>query len=214
MNNILPIFVSCEKYKDRVQRIHEMCSVIGIKDYIIFKGGSYFRKIDSHLVQLDCGDNYEDLPEKMFKIYKYLISFNYYNKYKFFWKIDDDVDISNFTEEDFEILNKKIRGDNYCGFKVCEKGKRGWHMEKCSEHSDWNKKRYEGEYLPWAEGGSTYILSSETLLLFNDFYDFTELSNTEIFEDLAVAKFLNEKRVYPTLIPPWRKKLIETNIYK
>ena len=213
INDIFFAFVSCEKNRGRWRRIHSMCEKFGIENYRIFIGGIYtYDNISSSIVELPCADGYEDLPTKIFMMYKY--SFLKV-KYKYLWKIDDDVDILNLDENTLDRLFNSINGEDYCGFKVLTKpGKRRWHCGKCSKDSLWNNKTYNGDYIPWAEGGRSYLLSEAATSVFNQSINYSALAKNEIYEDLAVAKFLKEVNIEPTEIFPWEyNKVIKKDLY-
>lgn len=214
IEDIFFAFVSCAKYQSRWGRIHSMCGRFGIQNYKIFFGGMDQYACYDNLIQLQVGDHYEDLPMKMFRIYQY--AYNEFN-YKYLWKIDDDVDLLNFNQDIISRLFHSINGHDYCGFKVLTKpGKRRWHCGKCSPDSFWNNEPYRGEYIPWAEGGRSYLLSRQATRLFQniDNYEKERICAEEIYEDLAIAKYLKKHNIEPVEIFPWKyEDVIKKDLY-
>ena len=215
MKKIFKVFVCCHKYIHRVKEIKARVNKWNLGDYLIFVGGEEEKQLEENVIQLRCRDLYEDLPEKMFAIYGYLADKGYANNYDFFWKIDDDIDFNIWNRGREKQLSNCLVGD-YCGLKVLTKpGKRGWHIKRVREDSPWYNKRYNGRYVPWADGGSTYFLSSKALNKWKNFYELSDIRYHDIYEDLAVAKFLNKCQIPPLQINPWNTDpILRFNINK
>lgn len=215
-NGILKIFVCCQKYINRVEEIKTRVNKWNLGDYLIFIGGEKQKQLEENVIQLKCRDLYEDLPEKMFSIYTYLADNNYDKNYNYFWKIDDDVDFMRWNIGREQILVDSLSGLDYAGFKLKSgEGKRGWHIGRVREDSPWFNKRYDGLYTDWIDGGTTYFLSSFSLKKFKNFDKLPEVRNYEIYEDLAVAKFLKKCNISPREINPWTDKpILKFNINK
>tara|TARA_Y100000361_G_scaffold108177_1_gene98009 strand:+ start:1753 stop:2430 length:678 start_codon:yes stop_codon:yes gene_type:complete len=206
MKKIFKVFVCCHKYIHRVKEIKARVDKWNLGDYLIFIGGEEEKQLEENVIQLKCRDLYEDLPEKMFAIYGYLADKGYADKYDFFWKIDDDIDFNIWNKEREIQLSNCLEG-NYHGLKVLSKpGKRGWHIGRVREDSPWYNKRYNGRYVPWADGGSTYFLSSKSLKKWKNFYELSHIRLHHIYEDLAVALFLEKCGISPIEINPWPDK--------
>lgn len=215
MKKIFKVFVCCHKYIHRIQEIKSRVNKWKLGEYLIFVGGEQEKQLEENVIQLKCRDLYEDLPEKMFAIYKHLSVNGYADKYDYFWKIDDDIDFNTWDEERERQLSICLV-DDYCGLKVLNKpGKRGWHIGRTREDSPWHNKRYNGRYVSWADGGSTYFLSSKTLNKWKNFYELSSIRRHHIYEDLAVALFLDKCNVSPTEIEPWKgEPVLKFNIHK
>jgi hypothetical protein len=208
MKKILKVFVCCRKYIHRVKDIKARVEKWSLGDYLIFVGGEEEKQLEENVIQLKCRDLYEDLPEKMFAIYGYLADNGYTDRYDYFWKIDDDIDFNIWNEEREQQLSNCLT-DDYCGLKVLNKpGKRGWHIGRTRKDSPWHNKRYNGRYIPWADGGSTYFLSCKALNKWKNFYQLSSIRRHHIYEDLAVALFLEKCNILPIEIDPWKDKLI------
>jgi hypothetical protein len=215
-NGILKVFVCCHKYIHRVKEIKARVEKWNLGDYLIFTGGEEEKELEENVIQLKCRDLYEDLPEKMFAIYGYLAGKGYTDKYDFFWKIDDDIDWIRWNTERESQLIKSLKGHDYCGLKVFTKGGNpGWHIGRVKEDSPWHNKKYNGRYVPWADGGSTYFLSSKALNKWKNFYELSSIRYRHIYEDLAVALFLEKCNILPIEIGPWQdKSVLKFNINK
>lgn len=216
MKKIFKIFVCCHKYIHRVEEIKARVDKWNLGDYLIFVGGEEEKQIEENVIQLKCRDLYEDLPEKMFAIYGYLADNGCADSYDYFWKIDDDVDFMRWNIEREESLTESLKGLDYAGFKLKSgDGKRGWHIGRVREDSPWFNKRYSGRYPDWIDGGTTYFLSSKSLNKWKNFYKLSEIRNYDIYEDLAVAKYLEKCNILPVEINPWQDKpVLKFNINK
>jgi hypothetical protein len=215
MKKIFKVFVCCHKYIGRVEEVKSRVNKWKLGDYLIFVGGEGEKQPEENVIQLKCRDLYEDLPEKMFAIYGYLADNGYADKYDYFWKIDDDIDFNIWNEGREKELSSYLV-DDYCGLKVLSKsGKRGWHIGRTREDSPWHNKRYNGRYVPWADGGSTYFLSSKALNKWKNFHELSDIRYHHIYEDLAVALFLEKCNILPLEIDPWPDKpVLKFNIHK
>lgn len=215
MKKIFKVFVCCHKYIHRAKDIKARVNKWNLGDYLIFVGGEEEKHLEENIIQLKCRDLYEDLPEKMFAIYRYLADNGYTDKYDYFWKIDDDIDFNIWNDDRERQLSNCLK-DDYCGLKVLTKpGKRGWHIGRTREDSPWHNKRYNGRYVPWADGGSTYFLSSKALNKWKSFYELSDIRYHHIYEDLAVALFLEKCNISPIEICPWEgKSVLKFNIHK
>ena len=215
MRKIFKVFVCCHQYIHRVKDIKARVDKWNLGDYLIFVGGEEEKQLEENVIQLKCRDLYEDLPEKMFSTYRHLADNGYTDKYDYFWKIDDDIDF-NIWNDHREMQLSNCLKDDYCGLKVLTKpGKRGWHIGRTREDSPWHNKRYNGRYVPWADGGSTYFLSSKALSKWKSFYELSSIRSHHIYEDLAVALFLEKRGISPLAINPWPDKpVLKFNINK
>ena len=205
MENILYIFISHENNISNIyNRIQTMMASHNNSNYIIVKGGDISNNYDinSKILSINCNDNYEGLPEKVLKTYKYIVESDKFNKYSHFIKLDDDMIIKKLI--DFKIIN----GLNYCGnVNFSYNGNRRWHIGRCSRNSYWNTNEYKGEYTPWCLGGYGYCLSRNAMnlisLLNNKSYN-----NFASFEDLYIAMLLKEKNINPHNIENWKSFLV------
>ena len=169
-------------------------SNLNCQDYLIITGGY---QINNHLpnkklLQLNCNDFYEGLPEKIHNTYTFIYQNDYFNNYKYICKLDDDMVINNLLYPHLltpygGIVNTMLYGN------------REWHIGKCSEDSKFNKHPYKGYYVPWCLGGYGYVISTKNLEFISK--DTTYLD--EIYEDLYIAKILFKHKIYPVHISKW-----------
>ena len=188
-SSILYIFITCQtKYEITFPKITNMMKNLNNQNFIIIVGGSLdtFYDENNKTLNIQCNDFYEGLPEKMIKTYKFIYENDIFKKYKYICKLDDDVEIKEFPEEN--ILSE------YCG-KIgnVDYGDRNWHIGKCSKDNKFNNKEYQGIYVPWCMGGYGYIISREILKYIKDETGYDD----EIYEDLYIAKILNKNNIFP-----------------
>jgi len=161
-------------------------------NYIIVTGGHDECKYcqNKHLLEINCNDYYEGLPEKVIKTYKFIYESGVFNNFSHFFKLDDDMIIKRLMHD--SMLTE------YCG-KVNNNwtGNRKWHIGRCSKDSLFNTTEYKGGYVPWCLGGWGYIVSMDSLHILST----AENYFNEIYEDLYIAKILYEKQINPTNIP-------------
>jgi hypothetical protein len=188
---LLYIFVSC---KSRIElcysRITNMMNELKNDNYIIVTGGNdeYKYYQDKHLLEIDCNDYYEGLPEKVIKTYKFIYESCLFNNFTHFCKLDDDMIIR-------QLINTSMLSE-YCG-KVnnnCTGNNRRWHINRCSKDSLFNTIEYTGPYVPWCLGGCGYFISRNSLKILSTDTNY----HNEIYEDLYVAKILFDKQINPT----------------
>jgi len=160
-------------------------------NYIIVTGGHNECKysLDEHLLEINCNDYYEGLPEKVIKTYKFIYENELFNNCTHFCKLDDDMVIR-------QTISTSLLTE-YCGkVNKSKNGNRKWHINKCSKDSLFNTKEYSGPYVPWCLGGCGYIISKNSLKFIADDINY----HNEIYEDLYIAKILYTKQIYPTNI--------------
>lgn len=176
--------------------IREMCLYQSISNYIIVCGGYDNTTFDgqTRLLKLKCDDTYEGLPDKIHKLFSFLVYDKEFSQFKFYAKLDRRINLKR------NIDPVTLIGD-YCGRTVrikkgCD-GNRTWHIGKCSQNSKWSIKKYEGQFVPWCDGGDGYVLSN---------YAATIISNNppkldeEIYEDQYVAQKLLQYGIHPSTI--------------
>ena len=186
---LLYIFVSC---KSRIEqcypRITNMMNELKTDNYIIVTGGhdEYKYSQDKHILEINCNDYYEGLPEKVIKTYKFIYEIGLFNSFTYFCKLDDDIVIR-------QLINTSMLSE-YCGKVNNMTGNRKWHINRCSKDSLFNTTEYSGPYVPWCSGGCGYIISRNSLKILSTDTNY----HNEIYEDLYVAKLLYDKQINPT----------------
>jgi len=164
---------------------------LNYNDFIIVKGGEfnyeYNYNNDTHILNLNCNDYYEGLPEKVMKTLQFINNNILFQDYKYICKFDDDI-----------IINKLFNINNlfdYCGC-ILITGYRQWHIGKCSKNNIYNTTPYKGIYVPFCSGGMGYILSNNSIsILVKD-----KNYKNEIYEDVYIAKILHKNKIYPTYL--------------
>jgi len=194
-SSLLYIFFTHKLNIDKVyDRITNMMKQYNSDDFIIVQGGFEYDSYDKdkNILNIQCNDKYEGLPEKVFKTYKYLIDSQDFNTYTHFFKLDEDMIINNLITKD--VYNNINFGGK---INICiGKGMRDWHFGKCSPDHYYNTKEYEGIYVPWCLGGYGYIISRYAINLIQNDTKYFE----HIYEDLYIAIILLENNISPVNI--------------
>ena len=190
-STILYIFFTHElNFNNVYTKIQTMMSKLNNKNYIIVKGidlDSYYDK-DNKVLNINCNDKYEGLPEKVLKTFQYIVNNIEFNNYNYFFKLDDDMIINKLINEN------DIKNYNYCGkVNISYNGNRKWHIGKCSKNSKFNTMEYKGNYIPWCLGGYGYIISRNAINLIKNNTNYKE----HIYEDLYISLLLNENNIKP-----------------
>jgi hypothetical protein len=203
---ILVAVMSCNKHqhlwKDIVSK--------NIIDLIIFTGGSSKTYLDksNKILHLKCNDYYEGLPEKMILMIEYVLHSNYFSDITHIIKIDDHD--NSFTENNIKDLHglQELKEYHYVGQRLNNIYSYPWqwtdsnkyHIGKVSENSYWYNRNYAGGYLPWLDGGCSYILSRDAMNCIWSWYNSSnldELRKREIFEDVMMGKILYHHNIFP-----------------
>lgn len=203
---ILVCILSCNKHKHLWPSIKSK----SIDDLIIFTGGSdktYFDE-ETGVLHLKCDDGYGGLPEKMVLMMEYVLYSIRYENTTHILKIDDHD--NTFTKENitniyhleelkkYHYIGQKLNnitvypGRSYSGNK--------WHIGKVDKDNYWYNKEYKGGYLPWLDGGCSYILSIDAIKCITSWYNssnINELREREIFEDTMMGKILYHHDIFP-----------------
>ena len=111
-------------------------------------------------------------------------------------KVDGkDNSFANLNETDIykhDYIGQRV---NKVGYNI-----RTWHFNKVSVDSPWHNKEYNGKYVDWADGGTSYILSRNSLEMINSVYSFNNLAEVlvdHIYEDLMIAIILHGYDIIP-----------------
>ena len=190
---ILYIFFTHKLNINKVyDRITNMMKNHNSNDFIIVQGGFEYNSYNKEkkILNIQCNDKYEGLPEKVFKTYKYLIDSQDFNQYTHFFKLDEDMIINKI------INNNQYENINFGGIIQNCSGNRKWHIGKCSPDHYYNTNEYKGIYVPWCLGGYGYIISRNSINLIKNDIRYSE----HIYEDLYMAIILLEKKISPIYI--------------
>lgn len=192
------IVISCKKNIDRVRwLINYYKSNINDRDLLLFAiGGSDHSSIeDGAILLLNCGDLYENLPEKVYKAIVFCVK---YLKFKRLIKVDDDVFI-NFKRF-YEIVDADFV-HCYYGRKnpanVGDKLNTKYHYGKVSENHRYHNKEFPlPDNIQWNSGG-VYILNHTAAAAISDFFDY-EWIESHLYEDVMVYTILKMASIVPT----------------
>jgi len=171
--------------------ISEMCLYNKISDYIIVCGANDKSYMDNNILYLDCDDTYEGLPDKIYKMFKFVTSNIKLSTYKFYAKLDRKINLVQPIDVDLlegDYGGKVVRVKEHCD------GNRTWHIGKCSANSKWSVKKYEGKFVPWCDGGDGYILSNHAA---NIVANNPPNHDEDIYEDQYVAQKLLNNNIIP-----------------
>ena len=186
---ILYLFIAHQKVRNiALSRITGMMQALKSEDYAIVFGG--FKKeewIQSlKVLELECNDGYEGLPEKVRSALRFIGSTHFFNEYTHIAKLDQDmklIKLIDFRLKDYSgILNPSFNGNRH------------WHLGRCTPGSYFNDNLYAGDFVPWCHGGMGYIISRKAAVIVAS----TSSATNEIYEDLFVAKVLRHHKIYPS----------------
>ena len=200
---ILLVILSCYKEKNKWSSYINSSSKFNI---IIICGKKMNQnyKLENNILYLNCNDYYEGLPEKMIACFDSILNIDKFNDITHIIKIDGHD--NNFNKIENVINNPEIYKNHYLGQRINYKNNsnnRRWHFNKVSKKSYWDNKEYDGDYIDWIDGGTSYILSRKALILMNSIYSFKnlyEVSKKHIYEDLMIAKLLKQFNILPKKI--------------
>lgn len=190
-------FVSCKNSIERYYpSIVSMMKQLGSADYVVAVGGHLepFYDPRTKILQLDCNDSYEGLPEKVVKLCQFFNGNMEFSSYSHLCKLDDDMWVKSLPD------NRLLKSD-YAGRVKRFFCDRKYHWGKCSFGSDWNSREYRGEYTPFCLGGHGYVLSRKASL----WVARARNLENEIYEDVFVAKVLNRHGIKPQKIRRLKK---------
>ena len=203
-DNILFMFISCEKNRYKHKFIEMMCYRHDITNYYIVVGSKSESKIDGKYIFIQSNDHYEGLPEKCLKLFTFVYATRLHEGFNHFVKVDDDI--SFYDVGCFENLPLK----DYTGFQFLNSNVMDsrWHQNKCYDKSyntmNFNFKKYlEAKNLrfngnfKYFNGGGIYILSAKALKCIHDFnvnvYDY-------MYEDVLIGYILQLHNILPEVV--------------
>jgi hypothetical protein len=201
---LLVVVMSCHKNWDLWERIKE-----NIKENLIIfsyspKSENWYDE-NARILYLNCRDTYECLPEKVICMIDQVLKIPLFSDITNILKIDD-YEATELNEEKIKNLymHDEIVENDYIGRNLLENLSdihcRTYHYGKVTPDSEWDNKLYEGEFVPWLNGGQTYILSRTAMMLINLEYNSSNLDvlyENEIYEDLMIAKCLHKYKIKP-----------------
>jgi hypothetical protein len=151
---------------------------------------------DNRILTLKCPDTYDFLPLKIFLMIKTILIIHQFKNISHIIKIND-----HDTKYDASVNN--ILGVDYGGRMINRPNDspklRTYHFNKVPVNSIWHNKIYDGNFVPWVNGGYGYILSRKSLEIINK-RDINEINN-HIYEDVMIALFLFDNNIFPEQVP-------------
>jgi len=163
----------------------------GYNDYLIFYGGKQtIHESLSKVIKLDCDDTYEGLPNKIHSVMEYYLNSPLSSRFSHICKMDCNIVLKS--------LLPFIPHYDYYGYTQSQPDppeyRRTYHFGKCSKDSEWNSKRYDGDFVTYCGGGVGYTLSNKSIeLIVNNPPD----RDKEIYEDLYIGKTLLKYGITP-----------------
>lgn len=193
---MIVVVISCKKHQDLWPAIFNR----NVPDLYIVCGGFEETRLNGNIIELNCNDFYEGLPEKVVLAYEFI----YKNiPFTHILKVDDhDTEFTSEQIKNIQVNFKNILDTkDYIGQRLIKsKPDPKYHFKKTSNASHWKTQEYSGDYKPWLGGGETYILSNKAIKCVISKYNETTLDilrKNEIYEDLMIGKILFAGGILP-----------------
>ena len=228
--NILFMYICCFKYKEKWEKIKLLNKDSKTPFVILCgkELDKDFELIDN-ILYLNCDDAYEGLPEKVCCGLSAILKIPQFSNITHILKIDDDNDC-NPQEVVDSLINKShkiLNSYDYIGQRLHDEHHikeiinndksrkayedshpevpkwphpREWHFGRVNKNCYWFNKRYDGPYVPWADGGCSYILSRKAASLItieNNFNTLIDIRKKAIYEDVFIGLTLKKYNIIP-----------------
>lgn len=134
---------------------------------LIVCGGFRESTLNGKILQLQCSDEYDNLPEKMICAYEFVMNNSNFNDFTHILKADDHD--TYFVSEQIKAIETKyesiLKSEHYIGQRIISQRVMGrnHHFSKVLPTSKWYNKMYTEPYFPYLGGGETYILSRHAM---------------------------------------------------
>lgn len=185
--------ISCRKYIDErgpaiIDTWARKLQALGIP-YVFVIGGEEI-VLQGDVLQLDCPDDYEHLPEKVLATIRWVQE---NTNFGFMLKIDDDC----FLNVDEFFLEHSYRNHDYYGraiYRPIGGMDRMWHMQKSTSHRARKELDKSPEPSIYADGGSGYTLSRTAMSKILDQVETSfgsMLKNCSYMEDKLIGDLLH-----------------------
>ena len=196
---ILFVRVSCQKEKNLWPRLrrHKFQQVIICGDPKLKTN----YKLEDDVLYLKCRDGYDALPEKMIAAFNAILEIEEFKNVNRFLKLDSDnmLRSSCMVSRDQTILKYDYVGQRIWWLRNGD-NPREYHFSRVSKDSYWYQRKYEGEMVPYVDGGCSYVLSRRALKLITKEYGFDKLEEVyknHIYEDVMVGLLLKKHNITP-----------------
>ncbi|MGB0549614.1 MAG: glycosyltransferase family 92 protein [Limisphaerales bacterium] len=156
-------------------------------------------KAVGRILWVRCQDSYDALPVKVAMAFRAIVKMEAFASVTHILKTDDhDNSYSNSDLMRIKAL-PALKKHRYVGGQINAPvgNSRVYHFNKVPKQSFWDNREYTGDYVPWADGGCGYVIRRDALECFALFVNVTALPETEIYEDLMVAKVLAKCGIKP-----------------
>ena len=159
MSSILVLVISCRKH------CHLWESILSRnqENTLIVCGGFSESTLNGKIVQLQCSDDYDGLPEKTLYAFEFIMNNPTFNNFTHVLKADDhDTYFTSEQIKDIEIKYQSVlKSEHYIGQRIIPENVMGrqHHFPRVLPNSKWYNKMYTEPYFPYLGGGETYILS-------------------------------------------------------
>jgi tetratricopeptide (TPR) repeat protein len=141
--------------------------------------------LEKDILYVDAPDDYEHLPQKTYKLFKYIYNQTFYSHA---FKIDDDCYLNVEALLEIEFSDRDYMG------KVLHNAQ---NLLKNRDRDKINLTQYRGQYKgSWADGSSGYLLNRYAMQQLVRYLE-PEIS-TEIYEDKLVGDLLRESNIVPS----------------
>lgn len=198
--------ITCRKRLPLVEAINKcwgkQLTTLGIRVLFVI-GGCSEDKIEGQFVNLRCPDNYESLPQKIFRASQLILKTLTFTH---LYKIDDDTLVNPR-----QLLSLVLDKHHYLGRKqtVTNEFNRFWHRGKCENQSLHHipypvaRIRYGTTY---AKGEAGYFLSRRAVEMLGKFQ---HSICSDLYEDKAIGDALLQANLTVSEDPAYQTKLAE-----
>jgi exopolysaccharide biosynthesis predicted pyruvyltransferase EpsI len=198
--------ISCWKHEELDEKIIEKWTKVGIPFFIARgrRGDNSKVAVRREVKTFDCGDNWEDLPEKVVAAIAHAGK-----NYSYIFKIDDTSEIDMRPYEIRDILLNTIRCNrncNYMGSMYCKGGENfrsKYHFGKVHMGNRWFNKPFESIKQPpyWA-GGRGYLIRTDVFLQKIKTWGVSpkKINDIFIYEDAMVGHIMQDTVMTNTLL--------------
>lgn len=179
--------LSCHKYLDS-RSAHQNTDNLPFECYYFVGNTQPPNKtniLNKTIIDLDCNDHYEGLPDKVYKSIQWL---SCHTDFDYILKTDDDI---VFNKENIVSIYEKIYslGIDYAGnFVKVNSYKSTWHHNKC-ENTDLNNVSITVPTTEYCSGGA-YFLSKKSVNFILNNYDKYKPADL-IYEDVTIGYILS-----------------------
>ncbi len=195
----LLLIYSCKKYSFMYKEYIEKYYKLGYDIFYVYADPNldeeYTIDLQKNIITLKCNDNFENLPEKTYSLFKCLLKDEEFQNYDYFIKMDDDTELS-INYETFINLDILKKNHDYIGVKkikseACE---HNYHFGKCDNNNLNNQSFILESPMIWG-AGFFYILSKNGIKLICQEIETYNLLKEYLYEDMLIGKIFYENDI-------------------